>query len=41
MIARAKQEDQDKVVDLILPIKANLVNNSVPERRLPKVIATL
>jgi len=36
-----KQEDQDKVVDLILPIIANLVNKGVPKRRLPKVVATL
>ena len=36
-----KDEDQIKVYDLIFPIMDNLVNNGVPKRKLPRVVATL
>ena len=35
------EQDQDKVVDLILPLIANLTDKGVPKRELPRVVATL
>lgn len=34
------EKDQDKVLDLILPLIANLTDKGVPKKELPKVVAT-
>jgi hypothetical protein len=36
-----REEDQDKVMDLILTIVGNLAIKGIPKKELPKVVATL